>query len=118
MSEKRFVKHLNNTVKDTRTKKVYSYASDMVGVLNEQQATIERLALENEDLNSVSHKMTSQIAELIVWKDRYKDKVDEQQATISRLEEENRELRNELSDCEKFRYSIFKRIGELNVERK
>jgi hypothetical protein len=42
MSEQRFVKHLDNTVKDTYTKKIYSYASDMVGLLNEQQATIKQ----------------------------------------------------------------------------
>ena len=29
------------------------------------------------------------------------------------LKEENKQLRNELNDCEKFRYTVFKRIGEL-----
>ena len=44
--------------------------------------------------------------------------LNEQQATISQLKEENENLRKELGDCEKFRYAVFKRIGELNVERK
>ena len=63
-------------------------------------------------------KGTLKANEIIILLSKQAEKIDEQQATISRLEEENRELRNELSDCEKFRYSIFKRIGELNVERK
>ena len=45
-------------------------------------------------------------------------KLNEQQATINRLEEENKQLRQELNDCEKFRYTVFKRMGELNDERR
>ena len=41
------------------------------------------------------------------------DKLNEQQATISKLEEENKKLRKELNDCEKFRYTVFKRIGDV-----
>lgn len=32
------------------------------------------------------------------------------------LKEENEQLRKELNDCEKFRYTVFKRMGELNDE--
>ena len=71
----------------------------------EQQTTISRLKEENEklrfllDLNSVSERT------------KLERQVDEQQATIE-------QLKSELNDCEKFRYAVFKRIGELNVERK
>ena len=41
------------------------------------------------------------------------DLLNEQQATISKLEEENKKLRKELNDCEKFRYTVFKRIGDV-----
>ena len=41
----------------------------------------------------------------------YNEQLGEQQATIE-------QLKSELNDCEKFRYAVFKRIGELNVERK
>ena len=45
------------------------------------------------------------------------DLLNEQQATISKLEEENKKLRKELNDCEKFRYTVFKRIGDVLDER-
>lgn len=41
------------------------------------------------------------------------DRLNEQQATIKKLEEENKKLRKELNDCEKFRYTVFKRIGDV-----
>lgn len=46
------------------------------------------------------------------WEDVV-NKLNEQQDTISRLEEENEQLRNELNNCEKFRYTVFKRIREI-----
>lgn len=30
------------------------------------------------------------------------------------LKEENVQLRNELNDCEKFRYAVFKKMGEID----
>ena len=58
------------------------------------------------------------------------DLLNEQQATIRRLQDlcgesdsenaklriENEQLRKELGDCEKFRYAVFKKIGELSNE--
>lgn len=41
------------------------------------------------------------------------DLLNEQQTIISALKEENEQLRKELNDCEKFRYTVFKRIGEI-----
>ena len=37
---------------------------------------------------------------------------------LNSLNDENEQLRKDLSDCEKFRYHIFKKIGELADERK
>ena len=33
-----------------------------------------------------------------------------------RLQKENEQLRKELNDCEKFRYTVFKLMGELDGE--
>ena len=41
------------------------------------------------------------------------DLLNEKQTIISALKEENEQLRKELNDCEKFRYTVFKRIGEI-----
>ena len=41
------------------------------------------------------------------------DKLNEQQDTIERLQKENKQLRKGLNNCEKFRYTVFKRIGEI-----
>ena len=35
---------------------------------------------------------------------------------LSKLQKENEQLRKELNDCEKFRYTVFKLMGELNDE--
>lgn len=64
---------------------------EVVDLLNEQQAKIERL----EDENAKYHFNLS-LAETKV-KNREK-KISEQQATISRLEEENEQLRKELNN--------------------
>ena len=37
---------------------------------------------------------------------------------LNSLNDENEQLRKDLSDCEKFRHHIFKKIGELTDERK
>ena len=36
---------------------------------------------------------------------------------LNELAEENEKLRKDLSDCEKFRYQIFQKIGELGDEK-
>lgn len=41
--------------------------------------------------------------------EKVRDKLNEQQATIE-------QLKSELNDCEKFRYQVFKRMGELSDE--
>lgn len=44
--------------------------------------------------------------------------LNEQQATITALKEENEKLRKELSDCEKFRYAVFKGMEKIIEEKK
>lgn len=35
---------------------------------------------------------------------------------LNKLSEENRELRKELGDCEKFRYTVFKRLNDEYIK--
>ena len=49
---------------------------------------------------------------LLNWEDVVK-KLNEQQSTIEQLQKENKQLQKELNNCEKFRYTVFKRIREI-----
>ena len=74
----------------------------IVGLLNEQQATINHLK-----------------QELGEYKENWDDMVKLATKTSLRnveLDEQIGQLRKELNDCEKFRYQVFKRMGELNDE--
>ena len=77
----------------------------IVGLLNEQQATINRLQSDLKDYNEI--------------KENWDDMVELATKTSLRnveLDEQIGQLRQELNDCEKFRYTVFKRMGELNDE--
>lgn len=41
------------------------------------------------------------------------DLLNEQQSTIEQLQKENKQLQKGLNNCEKFRYTVFKRIREI-----
>ena len=49
---------------------------------------------------------------LLNWEDVV-DLLNEQQSTIEQLQKENKQLQKELNNCEKFRYTVFKRIREI-----
>ena len=49
---------------------------------------------------------------LLNWEDVVQ-KLNEQQFTIEQLQKENKQLQKELNNCEKFRYTVFKRIREI-----
>ena len=49
---------------------------------------------------------------LLNWEDVVQ-KLNEQQFTIEQIQKENKELQKELNNCEKFRYTVFKRIREI-----
>ena len=53
-----------------------------------------------------------------VWDNKKEERMTALNVTkkLNELTEENRQLRKELNDCEKFRYTVFKRMGELNDE--
>lgn len=85
-------------------------------VMNEQQNTISQL----QDLCGESD---GENAKLRIENKRLEKEVNllkptniEQYEQIQKLQEENEKLRKELGDCEKFRYQVFKRIGELSDE--
>ena len=40
-------------------------------------------------------------------------RLNEQQFTIEQIQKENKQLQKELNNCEKFRYTVFKRIREI-----
>ena len=69
----------------------------IVGLLNEQQATINEYKENWDDMVELATKTSLRNVE---------------------LDEQIGQLRKELNDCEKFRYTVFKRIGELNDERR
>ena len=94
MSEKRFIWKCddeNCQIYDTKKKKVY-FNVEVVDLLNEQQDIIN-------DLNGELEESSAFIIE--------------QRKEIQTLKEENKQLRNELNDCEKFRYAVFKRMEEI-----
>ena len=94
MSEQRFEKWNDYSckVKDNQENTLLDW-EDVVKKLNEQQDTIN-------DLNGELEESSAFIIE--------------QRKEIQTLKEENKQLRKELNDCEKFRYTVFKRIEELS----
>ena len=87
MSEKRFARWNDHSckVKDNQEDTFLNW-EDVVKKLNEQQDTIGE----------------------------QKIAIDEMITDYKKLENENEQLRKELNDCEKFRYTVFKRIEELS----
>ena len=81
--------------------------------LNEQQATIRKL----QDLCG---KSDGENMKLRIENKRLEKEVNllrptniEQYEQIQKLQEENEKLRKELNDCEKFRYTTFKRMRDV-----
>ena len=98
MSEKRFSETVRNCyytslVFDKKTQEELG-TSKVVGLLNEQQAIITELNKQIEQLNLVIDDLLSH-------------------TNYDEIKKENEQLRKELNDCEKFRYTVFKRIGEI-----
>ena len=86
MSEKRFERWNDYSckIKDNQEDTLLNW-EDVVDLLNEQQDTIGE----------------------------QKIAIDELITDYKKLEKENEQLRNELNDCEKFRYTVFKRMEEI-----
>ena len=99
MSEKRFIWKCddeNCQIYDTKKKKVY-FNVEVVDLLNEQQVIIIELNKQIEQLNFAIDDLLSH-------------------TNYDEIKKENEQLRKELNDCEKFRYTVFKLMGELNDE--
>ena len=84
--------------------------------LNKQQDTIFKLQdlcgksdYENTKLR-IENKMLEKEVNLL------KPTNIEQYEQIQKLQEENEKLRKELGDCEKFRYTVFKRLNEEYIK--
>ena len=94
MSEKRFERWNDHSckVKDNQENTLLNW-EDVVYKLNEQQDIIEEQNKEIEESSAF---------------------IIEQRKEIQTLKEENKQLRNELNDCEKFRYAVFKRMEEID----
>ena len=95
MSEKRFERWNDYSckVKDNQ-KDILLNWKDVVKKLNEQQAIITELNKQIEQLNLAIDDLLSH-------------------TNYDEIKKENEQLRKELNDCEKFRYTVFKRIGEI-----
>ena len=101
MSEKRFIYEvepyhfpINKRIRDTQNNETYMYdLRELCELLNDQQAAIHSLEEEVRLLKPTNIEQYEQIVQ---------------------LQEKNEQLRKELNDCEKFRYTILKRIEELS----
>jgi len=109
----------------------------VVDLLNEQQATIEHLTVEKfkenkrftkllseqqatiRKLQDLCGESDSENAKLRIENKRLQEEIKllkptnvEQYEQIVQLQKENEQLRKELGDCEKFRYTVFKRLNK------
>ncbi len=125
MTNKRFIVENERTVYDNLFHRGYvcswkTDAQELVGLLNEQQATIRRLQDlcgksdgENSHLRIENKRLQYEIDELKKDIDIYEYEEKKHSETVRKLQEENEQLRKELNDCEKFRYQVFKRMGDV-----
>ena len=98
MNEKRFEKWNDYSckVKDNQENTLLDW-EDVIHKLNEQQAIITGLNKQIEQLHLAIDDLLSH-------------------TSCDEIKKENEQLRKELNDCEKFRYTVFKLMGELNGE--
>lgn len=79
--------------------------------------TLDELVDLLNNLTEENKRLQNENTFLVKQRNYWKAKYDEGTETFeSVLAEENEKLRKELNDCEKFRYTVFKRMGELNYE--
>lgn len=84
--------------------------------LNEQQDTIRRLQDLCGESDGENAKLRIENKELQEEIKLLKPTNVEQYEQIVQLQEENEQLRKELSDCEKFRYTVFKRLNDEYIK--
>ena len=66
-----------------------------------------------ERWNDYSCKVKDNQEDTFLNREDVVQKLNEQQFTIEQLQKENKQLQKELNNCEKFRYTVFKRIREI-----
>lgn len=105
---------------------------ELKNLLNEQQEYIEELQVSDEigwkraeyfekDLhnkNMYIKRLEYKVQKFKEENEQLKKDIElykyESKATIQFLQDDNNKLRKELNDCEKFRYQVFNKMGELN----
>ena len=117
MSEKRFTFYYergNEVVIEDNGKRLSN--KKVVDLLNEQQDTIFKL----QDLCG---KSDGENMKLRIENKRLEKEVNllkptniEQYEQIVQLQKENEKLRKDLGDCEKFRYTVFKRLNDEHIK--
>ena len=116
MNEKRFQKTRIvdkwGGIYDSETDEVLD-VNDVEHKLNKQQATIRKL-------QDICGESDGENAKLRIENKRLQEEIKllkptniEQYEQIVQLQEENEQLRKELGDCEKFRYTTFKRMRDV-----
>lgn len=109
-SEEKPIRIIHDKVED----KDYYLFADLCKIMNEQQTEIDNLKEENGQLRQFINKGRRLSVKEIM------DNANENELLKKKIrgfEKENEQLREELNDCEKFRYSVFKRI-EKTIEDK
>ena len=111
---KEIVDVMNNL--DMKARERSKALSKLQKSVDEQQATIRKL----QDLCGESD---GENAKLRIENKRLEKEVKllkptniEQYEQIQKLQEENEKLRKELGDCEKFRYTVFKRLNDEHIK--
>ena len=96
------------------------FVAEQVDVVNEDETEVWDIVFDTENTYAFMVRDTDTASDLC-------DLLNEQQATIQQLKErnahnfakkmqlmkENEQLRKELNDCEKFRYTTFKRMRDV-----
>ena len=92
---------------------------DVVRLLNEQQAIIRRdkmsiktMMSNMEKLEKENKELVKNFDDLVNWASEIAKRNVILDEKIGKLQRENEQLRNELGDCEKFRYTVFKRLND------
>lgn len=89
---------------------------EIVDLLNASVEENERLIEKRGELETKNVILKKENEQLKKVCEMYSSATHSDREYIKELEEENEQLRKELNNCEKFRYAVFKRIGELNDE--
>ena len=113
MSEKQVIVTLEDGFGRVQTSIATSLSApqlmDKIMEIDEQQATITELERKLKKYAKIGEEQLKQIMEL-------QDLCGESDSENAKLRIENKKLKEELNDCEKFRYTVFKRLNEEYIK--